>query len=978
MSPDRPPELLHLFEQVLSQAPEMRRTYLAEISSGDDDLRRRLEAMLESAEGSSAAPASRERAGPSSGVLRSMLPVGTSIGGYRVLAQIARGGMGEVYLAVDTRLDRRVALKLLPQRVTDHPERVSRFQREARAASSLTHPNILTIHDFGEHDGRRFIASEFVEGRTLRELIDAGTSTLAETLEIVAQVAGALAAAHDAGIVHRDIKPENLMVRPDGYVKVLDFGLAKLAEPNVAGDEVEAESSPTEFETRAGIVLGTVNYMSPEQARGHKVDARSDLFSLGVVLYELATGRRPFGGVTPNHVLVAILDEEPRPVTDHLPEAPLELQRIAGRMLAKRPEERYGSAKELLADLRGMRQELEGGVGALRPEPAGGPAVAANRPVLSPAGPVAATSTVQLLLDRIRRHPATVAVGVLAVAAIVVGLTLGLRRWPQPSGGRSPLNLDRMEVTRVTSVGGVLGGCISADGRFVVYDLAGVDGPSLWLRDMATGRDRQLVPPAQVSYRSFALSRDDSSLFYISEDPAHPVGGVLYRLPLAGGAPREIIVGIIGMSFSPDGQRLLFSRLEGDPEIRTLYLANVDRGGEQAFAVGTERRDLTAFTWSPDASAITYLFADKDADGDYWGVMEKPVSGGPERVVVAHHRQEIGGLAWLPDRSGLVMSAEDETSGMMQLFHLSYPDGVFSRITRDLSNYGHPALTADGSALLTSEHTRPARIWVAPLGDPGHARPLMMGTAEYGELAWTPDGRVVYVLTANGERNLWIMDAEGGGARQLTSNAHANLMPYVSPDGRSIVFVSNRTGDPRLWRIDLDGGHPVQLTDHNAWAPQGSADGRWVVYQRSMGGKPTVWRVPLAGGTPVQLSGPGTSHPAISPDGRWLAYEYLDESAHDRRVAVRPVEGGVPIATFDLRIGYDTLRWAPDGRGLVYASERDYGTVMLQPLETGRPQETLVSARETLFAFALSPDGKRIAYTSGHHTADLILFRNFR
>ncbi|MCI0387798.1 MAG: protein kinase [Acidobacteria bacterium] len=285
---------------------------------------------------------------------------GEMIGVYRLIKELGRGGMGTVYLAFDTRLGRRAALKLLPSHLVNNPERVRRFQREARSVSALNHPNIITIHDFGQENGRYYIVSEFVEGRTLRNFVGSPDVSLNQILDLVAQVASALEAAHAAGIVHRDIKPENILVRPDGYAKVLDFGLAKLTEPESGGDEAKTDVSvmSSDFETRTGMVLGTVNYMSPEQARGQKVDGRSDLFSLGVVLYELITGHRPFGGETWHHTIVAITDAEPPPIARDVQGAPAALQGIINRVLSKNREQRYQTARALLADLETLQGEL--------------------------------------------------------------------------------------------------------------------------------------------------------------------------------------------------------------------------------------------------------------------------------------------------------------------------------------------------------------------------------------------------------------------------------------------------------------------------------------------------------------------------------------------------------------------------------------------------------------------------------------------
>jgi eukaryotic-like serine/threonine-protein kinase len=364
MSPEQWQKIHKLFEAALERPAEDRAALLSLACAGDEETRRRVEAMLAAdaqddllmdrpayQAANIFAPSNSDDAGSHGGEM---------IGVYRLDEELGRGGMGTVYLAYDTRLRRRAALKLLPSHLINNPERAHRFQREARLVSALNHPNIITIYDFGEENERYYIASEFVEGHTLRNLIGSPDVSLNQILDLAIQVASALEAAHEAGIVHRDIKPENIMLRPDGYAKVLDFGLAKLTEPESGRDEANTDVSaaPTNFETRTGMVLGTVNYMSPEQARGQKVDGRSDLFSLGVVLYELITGHRPFGGETWHHTVVAITDVEPPPIARYAQDAPAALQEIIDRLLSKNRERRYQTARDLLTDLETLQGEL--------------------------------------------------------------------------------------------------------------------------------------------------------------------------------------------------------------------------------------------------------------------------------------------------------------------------------------------------------------------------------------------------------------------------------------------------------------------------------------------------------------------------------------------------------------------------------------------------------------------------------------------
>jgi serine/threonine protein kinase len=364
MKPERWRQIEELYHAALERAPDERADFLAESCGADQFLRQEVESLLAydtRAEDFISSPPD-ELAAEMFAAETSQSLIGQSLGHYRILSRLGRGGMGAVYLADDTRLRRQVAVKLLPASMTSNPDRVRRFQREARSVSALNHPNIITVHDFGELDGRFFIVTEYVPGRTVRELIRAADVPLNQILDLTIQAASALEAAHQAGVIHRDIKPENLMLRPDGYVKVLDFGLAKLT--GQASDDDEFRTRETvggaDFETRAGVVMGTVNYMSPEQASGQKVDARSDLFSLGVVFYELLTGHRPFVGTTLNHVLVAILDQPPPLLDQFIKDAPTALQQIIDRLLAKNREQRFQTAQELLTELRALRDELPG------------------------------------------------------------------------------------------------------------------------------------------------------------------------------------------------------------------------------------------------------------------------------------------------------------------------------------------------------------------------------------------------------------------------------------------------------------------------------------------------------------------------------------------------------------------------------------------------------------------------------------------
>ena len=359
MEPGRWGRITDIYHATIARPPEERASFLGEECHGDESLRKQVEAMVKS----------HERSGdfiesPAFAVAPELLIdeptgdlIGQSIGHYRIESLLGVGGMGEVYLARDERLGRKVALKFLPEHLTAEATQLSRFKSEARTASALNHPNILTVHEIGAEGTRQFIATEFIEGITLRALLARGRMNLHDALEIAVQVASALAAAHETGVVHRDIKPENIMLRPDGYAKVLDFGIAKLTEQQPESDSHEIGT--TTLQTQPGLVLGTARYMSPEQTRGQKVDARSDIWSLGVVLYEMVGGIPPFTGETPSDCIASILTTEPPPLSGVLPDVPVKLQAIVQKALRKNRDERYQTIKEMLADLRNLKEERE-------------------------------------------------------------------------------------------------------------------------------------------------------------------------------------------------------------------------------------------------------------------------------------------------------------------------------------------------------------------------------------------------------------------------------------------------------------------------------------------------------------------------------------------------------------------------------------------------------------------------------------------
>jgi len=872
--------------------------------------------------------------------------------------------MGEVYRGEDIDLGRAVALKVLLEGLVADADRLARFVQEARAASSLNHPHLVAIYEIGrgvpEGSGFssahpvHFMAMELVDGDTLRDVIGRQPRDLRKMLEYCGQAADALSAAHGAGIVHRDFKPENVMVASAGYVKVLDFGLAKLrADHALLGAGADATTLATG--TTPGTVMGTVGYMAPEQAQGRPVDHRSDIFAFGCVLYEAATGTRAFSGASAVDTLHQIINVEPVPVASRLPGAPQELQRIVAKCLAKDPEERYQSMKEVSIDLKGLRRQLESG---------------------------SATAVIAPGAETPRRRPAAaIAIGAAAVVLAAIAAAFLFLGRPTSPPGESALNIQRL-----TASGLVIDAVLSADAKYIVYVESLGGRQSLWLRQVNGARPVELVPAANVGYWGIAFSGDGQSVFYATKSSAIPAGA-LFQIPILGGASRQLLTGIdSSVTSSPDGARLAFYRVDPAGGASSVMIANAD--GTNAQPLSTRKPPeffapafFVAPSWSPDGKRIS-AFVRSSTTRDA-RLLTIDVIGGAEHAF--DERYEEGTFTrWLPDGSGIAYIARRRgtfgTGNGGQIFLQAFPSGPVRRITNDLAEYRNVSFSADGRQLLSvgfdinvglslfdwdakSEHRLPSDRYDGARG-----------------MAWSPDGRRVFYSHVTGAlQQIWTMAADGTDRRELISEG-ASVWPAISPDERTLVFASTRGDQIGLWRSETDGSNARLLTrvldpSFVAFAP----DGKSVYFASAMAGAAATYRVSIDGGNPT-LVAPFFDRPGLSPDGRLLAGIYRETPTSALSMGVLDADTGKPVkvfANFPANTGSGSIAWTVDGSELIYTTVERFN-IWRRPLAGGEPQRVSNFSDLAIVRFSRSPDGRLLLLCRGTQTRDAFLITGFR
>lgn len=868
--------------------------------------------------------------------------IGKDLGPYQILAKLGEGGMGDVYRAKDTRLERDVAIKVLPEGRTGDADAEARFEREARAVAALNHPNICAIYDVGRHDTHSFLVMELLEGATLQ----GRTFEWPELLDHAIALADALDAAHARGILHRDLKPANIFLTSRGSIKLLDFGLAKAFDSAQAGalDPVDDVTRAADGRTGIGTSVGTVGYMSPEQLRAEPIDARSDLFSFGVVLYEMAAGQRAFSGSTMAVVSAAILTQQPAALRSVRADVPGELDTLISRLLQKDRDLRIQSAADVRAELKRIKRLVEGGSSS----------VASVAAVPSPN----------------RRSVPVAAALVVGAAILAIGLWVAFK----PGAAPPSADLTKLEITPLTFAGNARDGALSPDGKFVAYVRLEGASSSVWVRQLATQSDVQIVAPvAGRSFVGLSVTPDGNYVDFVVSSSRD-----LWRVPFLGGTPRKIASDVWSATgWSADGKHFAFIRADGTGAQDWVIIADPDGANERVL---TTRRAPQRFlsdsrsdspvarpSWSADDKTLLVLGMSPTGPGAE--VVQELVvleaATGTTRQAVPMPGAWALEAAWVDATHALVNLSDGAHEPQLSLCDLK--TGSMAPMTQNLASFRGVSLTLDRRAAVSTRFDRRSGIWVGSASGGAAAEVASESPAVRGNVIVDNQGGLIYAMTTAVGSGVYARAARESQPRLVADDASPIAM---TRDGR-VVIVRRGNG---LMRVNVDGSGLAALVDGNqATMAVLTPDDTTVLFISTKSGIQSLWAAPLAGGPGREIAHRFAVRPAISPDGRRVLFQ--GQNASNQFATVRC---DLPDCTNQVDVPVVSGTWTPDGRSIAFLDPGDPSNIFVQPIEGGASRRLTQFTEKEILDFAWSPDGKRLAITRGTTLADMVLIRGFR